>query len=680
MTILNKDLLSKVFPKSVGFFEIANNNVILQQYIKNKSSKCVTVTAATKHDYFKFVNDKIIKNEAIDYLEFGVYEGGSIIDWSKINTNEKSRFFAFDKFPPKYPIPKIDDQRVHFVKGLFQDSLREFLKDFEPKSRVVIFINLDKNYDTLFCLSQLDSILNENCLVMFDQFSKLRGEVIGFHNYIKSFRRDFSFVCQSMDWRRCTVELLPRDKFPEPSKKLESYKFDNNLGNSNSKKKTNVIFLLIDDLRVDKFYGKERTGHTPNIDLLLNKSIFFDSAISSTDGTFTSMGSIFTSKYPHKIGITWTNNHSKAKKIFENLKLSGYELHATIPDYNFFQTLSKSFKNDNCDIFNSKTHGLFDGVGDLILKHLNSKEMKSPWLYYIHLMDLHLQSPVFSKFNSNFFGKTQYERKLSSIDFWLGKIFDCTNLEDTLFIITSDHGEYVLDNKMRPDFIPTIQQNSLIKNSQIPKTLKPVGSLALQTSRKVLTPYRKNKFQKSLDPYEIRSTYKRGKDYLYDEAIKIPLLFFGAGIKEQKIISHLVRHVDIFPTLADLCGFPINKKQIDGRSLLPLIHGDNLDEVPAIIESMPVLAKPVGDVIGVRTSKFKYYRSRKNSLRTVHLFDLINDPKEINNIAQNNPKLVDEMELILSKYYSKSEIKVEEKLVGKQRSLALKTLKEMGYD
>ena len=80
MTILNKDLLSKVFPKSVGFFEIANNNAILQQYIKNKSSKCVTVTTATKHDYFKFVNDKIIKNEAIDYLEFGVYEGESIID------------------------------------------------------------------------------------------------------------------------------------------------------------------------------------------------------------------------------------------------------------------------------------------------------------------------------------------------------------------------------------------------------------------------------------------------------------------------------------------------------------------------------------------------------------------------------------------------------------------------
>ena len=80
MPILNRNLLSKIFPKSVGLFEQANNNVILQQYIKNKSAKCLTVPVGKKHDYFKFVNDEIIKNVAIDYLEFGVYEGGSIIE------------------------------------------------------------------------------------------------------------------------------------------------------------------------------------------------------------------------------------------------------------------------------------------------------------------------------------------------------------------------------------------------------------------------------------------------------------------------------------------------------------------------------------------------------------------------------------------------------------------------
>ena len=728
MPILNRNLLSKIFPKSVGLFEQANNNVILQQYIKNKSAKCLTVPVGKKHDYFKFVNDEIIKNVAIDYLEFGVYEGGSIIDWPKINTNDNSRFFAFDKFPPKYPIPQIDDQRVCFVKGLFQDRLREFLQDFKPKNKLVIFINLDKNYDTLFCLSQLDSILNENCLIMFDQFSKLQGEVIGFHNYIKSFRRNFSFICQSMDWKRVTVELLPQDKFPKPSKKLESYEPSKNLESGVSKKKANVIFLLIDGLRLDKFSGKNRACHTPNIDMLVTKSVFFNSAISSADGTFTSMGSIFTSQYPHKTGITWANNHSKSRKIFENLKLSGYELHATIPNYDFFRTLSKSFKEENCDLFNAKISGLSDNVGEIILKHLN--KMKSPWFYYIHVMDLHTSRPVSSNFNSKIYGDNEYERKLSLIDSWIGKILDNVDLENTFFIVTSDHGEYVLDNKMRPDFIPIIQQKSLLQNDksksskslsdriitynheiqvlekkrnnlssdseidiinkkiseitekrnrELPLSWK-VGSFGFKTSRKILANYRKKKFQKSLNSYEIRSTYKRGKNYLYDEAIRIPLLFFGAGIKQHKIISHLVRHVDIFPTIADICKFPINKKQMDGRSLLPLIHDDNLNEIPAIIETMPVLVKPAGDVIGLRTSNFKYFRSRENPLADVHLFDLINDPKEIKNIAQSNPRIVEEMELILGEERNKNEVKVEEKLNDKRKSLALKTLKEMGYD
>ena len=268
MGFLNKDLLSKIFPNHVNLFEQANNNVIFQNYIKTKSQSCNPLKTKNKSDYFKFINEQIIKNEAIDYLEFGVYEGGTIIDWPKINTNKNSRFFAFDKFPPKYPTPEIDDDRVHFVKGLFQETLHNFLKDFKVNSKLVIFINLNKKFDTLFCLSELDKILNEKCIIMFDQFGNLQHEFIAFHNYVKSFRRDFQFICQAENWRKCTIELLPRKKLHTPSKKLESYDPEIKKLNNN-KKKANVVFLLIDDLRLDKFYGKNRSCYTPNIDLLL---------------------------------------------------------------------------------------------------------------------------------------------------------------------------------------------------------------------------------------------------------------------------------------------------------------------------------------------------------------------------------------------------------------------------
>ena len=145
------------------------------------------------------------------------------------------------------------------------------------------------------------------------------------------------------------------------------------------------------------------------------------------------------------------------------------------------------------------------------------------------------------KFSSNIYGKTAYERKLALIDSWLGNLLELIDLENTLLIITSDHGEYTLDDKMKPDFVPILQQNSVIKKNEIPNSLLPAGLFFLKIMRKILTPYRQKKFKKTLDEYEIRTTYKRGKNYLFDEAIRIPLLFIGAGIEQSRINHDLVR-------------------------------------------------------------------------------------------------------------------------------------------
>ena len=50
----------------------------------------------------------------------------------------------------------------------------------------------------------------------------------------------------------------------------------------------NIIFFLVDGLRVEQFYGNNRTCKTPNIDSLVHKGMYFEQAVSSTDGTSTS--------------------------------------------------------------------------------------------------------------------------------------------------------------------------------------------------------------------------------------------------------------------------------------------------------------------------------------------------------------------------------------------------------
>ena len=125
--------------------------------------------------------------------------------------------------------------------------------------------------------------------------------------------------------------------------------------------------------------------------------------------------------------------------------------------------------------------------------------------------------------------------------------------------------------------------------------------------------------------------------------------------------------------------FPINQNSMDGRSLVDVIDGNSENEFPAIIESMPVLSKPVGDVIGVRTSNYKYFRSRSNPKLDVALFDLKNDPKEIKNLASIKSEIVMEMESILMKNLKNAPI-IKEEIIDKRKAQAMKTLKEMGYD
>ena len=59
----------------------------------------------------------------------------------------------------------------------------------------------------------------------------------------------------------------------------------------------NIVFILIDGLRSDRCYGNDRSCKTPNIDSLIKNGIYFEQAISSADGTITSLNTVFSSKF-----------------------------------------------------------------------------------------------------------------------------------------------------------------------------------------------------------------------------------------------------------------------------------------------------------------------------------------------------------------------------------------------
>ena len=83
--------------------------------------------------------------------------------------------------------------------------------------------------------------------------------------------------------------------------------------------KPNILFIVIDSLRADYCNGEKKTSRTPNIDFLIKNGVYFKQAISSIDGTFGSLGCIFTAKYPFKNNITWSKNHNKTLEFFKNI-------------------------------------------------------------------------------------------------------------------------------------------------------------------------------------------------------------------------------------------------------------------------------------------------------------------------------------------------------------------------
>jgi O-methyltransferase len=153
--------------------------------------------------YQYIVDTQNLKNEPIDYLEFGVADGASFKWWAQANTHNDSKFYGFDSFeglPEDWggifkkgemnaDIPVMDDTRVEFIKGYFQNSVGPFLKshDLSNKKRKVIHMDADLFSSTLFSLSSMAPYLTKNDILLFDEFGVPNHEYYAFTCFTDSF-------------------------------------------------------------------------------------------------------------------------------------------------------------------------------------------------------------------------------------------------------------------------------------------------------------------------------------------------------------------------------------------------------------------------------------------------------------------------------------------------------------
>jgi arylsulfatase A-like enzyme len=170
---------------------------------------------------------------------------------------------------------------------------------------------------------------------------------------------------------------------------------------------------------------------------------------------------------------------------------------------------------------------------------------------------------------------------------------------------------------------------------------------------------------------------------VYDDRFRVPLVFLGCKINSDKIINQQVRSIDIFPTIANIINLEDKNMDVRGENLLPLIHGEHVEELPVMVESASNSPKSsTSNVIGIRTSKYKYFRDRINSKINVSLFDLISDPLEEEDISKLRPNVVDEMEQILYDICDNKNFNFEIKsssIDSEENKIIEDELKKLGY-
>lgn len=162
-------------------------------------------------------------DDTIDYFEFGVHEGRSILHWADNNGSKDSRFFGFDSFRglpehwnSAYPKGRFDtngcapvtrDPRVQFMHGLFQDTLRPFLATYAKRSQLVLHIDCDLYGSSLYCLTQMDQYMEPGTILIFDEFGDPQHEFRAFQDYLSAYRRNFKVLCSHDGFFTAAVQI-----------------------------------------------------------------------------------------------------------------------------------------------------------------------------------------------------------------------------------------------------------------------------------------------------------------------------------------------------------------------------------------------------------------------------------------------------------------------------------------
>lgn len=139
---------------------------------------------------------------------------------------------------------------------------------------------------------------------------------------------------------------------------------------------------------------------------------------------------------------------------------------------------------------------------------------------------------------------------------------------------------------------------------------------------------------------------RAGKGWLYEGGIREPLLVRWPGVTEPGTVSDMpVTSTYFLPTLVEAAGRSVPADSMDGRSLMPVLRGEDVSWNRTLYWHYPHYHgggnEPSGAIRDGRYKLIEYFRRFGPS--EVELYDLQSDPGEGTDLSEDRPELRDRL-------------------------------------
>lgn len=335
-----------------------------------------------------------------------------------------------------------------------------------------------------------------------------------------------------------------------------------------------VLIVTIDTLRADRIGIYGGPVATPNIDRLAQEGAWAPQADVHVPLTRPSHASLFTGRYPAEHGIRDNVSPPLAADVpvlAEQFRQAGWPTAAFVASTVLDRQsgLARGF-----DVYADRFEdGADRRPGDRVVADAVAwMRGKRAFFAWVHLYDPHAPYMPPEPYASRYAGRP-YDGTVAWSDELIGRLLaplrDAGALDNTLVIVTSDHGEALGDH---------------------------------------------------------------GEDvhgyFVYESTLRVPLVVRGPRIGPGGKLDGVVRTVDLYPTILELAGLNA-PAPASGRSIVSALRGGRMHEDPSYAESLvPLLHYGWSDLRAVRDGRWKYILAPKPEL-----YDLDTDPGELKNLA-----------------------------------------------